>query len=381
METIAIDALGISQPGGGRSAVLNLLREVLRLDKSRQYVLLLDGPEPELAGFCRARQVCAPVPNRGVARAWAQVAWPVLLRRLRVDLVHHVKNLGAAGLPGKSVYTVFDLTMLRHPDIYSRAERVVWQYVQPVLLRRATHVVAISESTANDLVESFGLARERISVIYPGYDPAFAPLPVDAARELSGRIGLLGRYILHVGSISKKKNLLTLLRAFEVLCHEGYEGSLCLVGRRYETGHDTAFFEHLAHSPYRGRVVFTGVVSVDDLRSLYAAADVMIFPSLHEGFGIAPLEAMACGCPVVCSAGGALPEVVGNGGIIVKELRNPAAYAAAVRPLLSDPSTRQVWSRRGLERARRFSAREAARRTLNLYDRLLAAPGTGQVCP
>ncbi len=372
MTTIAIDALGASRAGGGRSAVLNVLREVLRLDASRSYLLLVDRPEAEFSSLPQVEQWAAPSADRTLARAWAQMVWPAALRRRRIDLIHHMKNLGAFCVPGVRVYTIFDLTMFLHPEVYSPVENYFWRHFQPRLLREADHVVAISHLTEADLLERYHLDPKRVSVIYPAFNLRFVPLVPEETRPVRERYGLGDHYLLHVGSLSRKKNLLTLLQSYEVLCAEGYAGALCLVGRQYETGRDDAFFAHLAASPLRDRVVLTGVVPDDDLHSLYAGADVMVFPSLHEGFGIAPLEAMACGCPVVCSAGGALPEVVGDGGTIVADSHDPHVLAAAVTPLVSDAVAHAEASRRALARAALFSTREAARQTLALYERLLA---------
>jgi len=166
MRTIAIDALGIAPSGGGRTATLNVLREVLRLDVDSRYLLLLNHPEPELEVLGpHVEQVLIPMRHPWGARLWAQGTWPLALRRRGVDLVHHMKNLTALGLPGPTVVTIYDLTTVLHPAFYTRADVAYWRHVQPRLLRRAEAVVAISERTAEDL-PVIGLMTSPGKVVY-----------------------------------------------------------------------------------------------------------------------------------------------------------------------------------------------------------------------
>ena len=371
MSTIVIDALGISQPGGGRSATLNVLCEILRLDMDRRYLLLLDQHEDALAIGPHVEQVVVPTRGRLVCRAWAQATWPWTLRRRGADLVHHIKNLTTLWLPGASVVTLYDLAILLHPEIYPRSDVVYWRHIQPLMLRRADRIVAISQTTARDLVQHYGLPADAIRVIYPAYDPAFAPAAEADMARVRQVYGTSERYLIHVGSLSQKKNLLTLLVAYETLRRQGYAGRLVLVGRCYGKGHDAAFFARLAATPYGDDVVLTGPVPSADLPALYSAAEAMVYPSLHEGYGIAPLEAMACGTPVVTTRVGALPEVLGDAGLTIEDPRDATALAEAVARVVHDAQERARLVDAGLQRAARYSAAEAARQHVVLYRELL----------
>jgi len=350
---------------------MNLLRALLRQDRSNRYILLLDQPEPDLALGEQVRQILVPLHNRFLYRAWAQAVWPIALRREKAALVHHLKNLSTLGLPGRSVITVYDMTTVLYPKLYARSDALYWRYLQPGMLRRADRIVAISQTTAQDLQRLYGLPAASMRVIYPACNPRFRPLPVEEVASVRQRYGLGARYLLHVGSISQKKNLLALLQAFELLCARGYDGDLVLVGRRYSRGEDTALDAHLERSPQRTRVRLTGAVPDEDLPALYNGAELAVFPSLHEGFGIVPVEAMACGTPLICSTGGALPEVVGDGGLLLEDARDPVAIATAAQNVLGDPALRTQLVTRGLARAAAYTPARAAQETLALYQELL----------
>ena len=226
-----------ASPSGAAASTLNVLREVLRLDVDSRYLLLLNHPEPELEILGpHVEQVLIPMRHPWGARLWAQGTWPLALRRRGVDLVHHMKNHTALGLPGPTVVTIYDLTTVLHPAFYTRADVAYWRHVQPRLLRRAEAVVAISERTAEDLRAIYRLDPERVHVIYPAYDPRFRPRDAAERERVRDTYRTGRRYILHVGSLSVRKNLLTLLMAFEALCAEGYAGNLVLAGRQYPGG-------------------------------------------------------------------------------------------------------------------------------------------------
>lgn len=370
MKTIAIDALGIGRVGGGRSATINLLRTLLPLDPANLYLLLLDQFEPQLSLGEHVQQIIVPVHQRIACRLYATAVWPFELRRRHVDLVHHIKNLRTPGLPGRSVVTIYDLTILVHPELYPLIDVWYWRYRQGQLLRGADRVIAISEHTARDLQKYYHLDPGSLRVIYPAYDDRFGPVPSAQIDQIRQDYSTGQRFILHVGSISRKKNLLVLVKAFEQLVSQGYPGKLVLAGAEYNKGHDDALFAHVKNSPYCSRIVFTSYVPDKDMPALYNASELMVFPSLHEGFGIAPVEAMACGTPVITSSGGALAEVVGQGGIVLSEV-NAEFLANTMSRIMDDPAMRSSLIARGFEWVKRYSIHQVAEQTLTVYEELL----------
>jgi len=373
---IIIDALGIGKPGGGRSATLNLLNSLFQLDKNHEYILLLNSPEPSLpTGSANVRTILLPINNRFLSRLALQVILPLLARHLKADLVHFSKNLGCFGVPARIVVTVYDLTTLLYPQIYPRIDVWYWRKIEPMILHRADRVVAISQDVSRDLQRVYKLPKSRISVIYPGYDPIFRPLNDRAGlAKVRDKYGLPECYILHVGSISPKKNLETLVLAYYNLCRAiDFPGKLVLVGRMYWEGKAKPLLQMIEDLKLQDEVVFTGVVAQQDLPLVYNGAAFCVFPSLHEGFGIVPLEAMACGVPLIISANaGAVTEVVGEAALAVDTSSGPDQLCEAMRVVFQNTELQRSLSSLGLARAQRFSSLNVARETLALYSELVA---------
>ena len=371
---IAIDALGISQPGGGRSATLNLLEPLLQADSENEYLIFLDQPEPSLSGFANARQVMAPMRQRFAVRAWAQAAWPSFLRREKVDVIHHTKNLVTLLNPCPSVVTIHDLTILVHPEIFPWSDVLYWRTIERLSVKCMDSVVAVSDVTAQDLVRYYGVSPERIRVIYEGIDERFQPAGAEQVERVRAKYGLPSRYLLHVGSISSKKNLATLARAYGQLARGSlFEGALVLVGRSYWQGGDQALDAVLSSQAAGARVIRTGPVPQEDLPAIYSGAACFVFPSLHEGFGLVPLEAMSCGVPVIASRVGMVERMMGDAALYLDDPKDVVALSQRIADLLSDEGEQDRLVQKGLERAPTFSRRRAALDTLHLYEELAQA--------
>ncbi len=366
---IAIDALGITQPGGGRSATLNLLTALFEIDRGNTYLVFVDEREQALSAP-NVRQYVTGIKGRFAARLWAQLALPIILRRERVDLVHYIKNLGAFFTPGATLVTVYDLSILICPDVYPWIDRVYWRFIEPLTLRQANRVIAISEDTAHDIITYYHIPMERIQVIYPGCDPRFRPLPAEEVTKVRQKYKLPDTFILHVGSISRKKNLLTLVRAIASLKQRGVAAHLVLVGRIYEKARDDAVFHYIQQQDLANDITWLGAVPDDDLAAIYNCATVLAFPSLQEGFGLVPLEAMSCGLPVVTSGAGAIREVIDNVGVIVDNPMSEVEWAEVLEQVLHDANLRAQLRVQGLERARLFSNEGAAKQVLQVYHQV-----------
>jgi glycosyltransferase involved in cell wall biosynthesis len=288
---------------------------------------------------------------------------------LGIGLFHATEHLLPKLTRANSVFTLHDIAYLLFPEHHLPRNRIYLQTMMPRFLRRADRIIAVSENTRRDALRSYPLDPEKIVVIPEGVEPRFRP---DIEREVVAgvrrRLRLPERFVLSVGTIEPRKNHATLVEAYASLRDRHPDVGLVIAGGRgwlYER-----FFERVRGLGLDGQVVFAGHVPDEDMPALFNAAEVFAFPSEFEGFGLPPLEAMACGIPVVCSDAASLPEVVGDAGMLVSP-RDVGAWVQAIDRLLGDATLRAGFGARGLTRARRFSWDAAADRTLEVYRSVL----------
>ncbi len=256
-----------------------------------------------------------------------------------------------------SVVVMHDLTALKFPEAYGRLTVLQTRWLVPRMLRRAAAVVAVSSNTRKDLLETFKLDPSRIEVIGEGFDrSAFRPRSADEVAAATKAHGVTGRYLLYAGTFSRHKNLGLVARALAALGAEAADVSLVLVGRK-DAGAFAEFGTLVREVGLAGRVVTPGYVSRDELAALMSGAAAFVYPSLYEGFGLAPLEAMACGAPVIASDVASLPEVVGPGGRLVGST-SPSHWAAEIGTTLR--ASRAGLSQAATKQASRFDWEAAA---------------------
>lgn len=320
------------------------------------------------------------LPTRTVAlgyKPWRMLVWggqlsPLAFNRLLPDaeLFHATEHLlpPFRGIP--TVLTVHDLIFRHLPEHHKRLNRWYLNLTLPLYCRRASHIIAVSEATRADISAAYRVPPEKITVIYEAAAPDFRPQSPERVAAVRVRHHLPERYLLFVSTIEPRKNLTRLLHAWEPLYLAGAAPPLVLVGKRGWLEGD--FFAALEASPARAGVLRTGYILDEDLPALYAGATAFVFPSLYEGFGLPPLEAMACGTPVICANTSSLPEVVGDAALGF-DPRDVEAIREAVRQVAQDAPLRDELRARGLRRAAQFSWEQAARETYALYQKLLTA--------
>jgi glycosyltransferase involved in cell wall biosynthesis len=361
---IAIEALGIHAAGGGRTATLTTLENLKRIDQENQYTIYLSRFEASIQAK-NFRQVMAPFKNRFLLRAWAQLALPWATRGH--DLVHFMKNLGVFSIAAPSIVTMYDLTTLVHPELFPALDVWYWRYIQKRTLENADRIIAISQTTAADLVKYYDLSLDKIKIIYPAIAPHFEPASETEVESVRKKYGLPERYLIHVGHIDRKKNLTFLVDVFARFCRQAnFDGNLVLVGEIYPKTMDHVLVPTVEKLGLQQRVTFTNFVPDEDLPALYSGAFAAVFPSLHEGFGLAPVEAMACGTPLIAHSAGAIPEVVGDAAIILDKLDHDA-FADVLADLYSSSQRWRQLRHLGLQRSSRYSGENTARQTLELY--------------
>lgn len=271
-----------------------------------------------------------------------------------------------------TVLTVHDLIFRHLPDHHKPLNRWYLNLAMPLFCRRASHLIAVSDQTRDDLIMLYGLPAEKISVVHEAAAPHFRPQPAEKVEAVRRRYGLPDRYLLSVGTIEPRKNLIRLLEAFERLYADRLTDGWVVVGKRGWLYDD--FFARLEQSPARNAVVLPGYVADEDLPAVYAGAQALVFPTLYEGFGLPVLEAMACGTPVVASDTSSVPEVGGSAALYF-DPTDVEGMVEAISRLLRDLALQAELRRRGLARAGEFSWSKTAGETETVYQRVLAEWG------
>lgn len=284
------------------------------------------------------------------------IHWPLDETFGAVEIFHATNHLLAHFKKARTVYTLHDLIFLRYPEYHLPYNRWYLAFTMPRYLRAAEVVITPSEWSKQDAIKYYGLPESKIKVIPEAPAPTFQPVTDWALlNHIRQKYNLPQKFILHVGTIEPRKNLSRLLTAFQPLLADWPDLKLVLIGKRgwlYES-----FFRHLRTLGLEDCVIFPGYVAEADLPAFYQLAEVFVFPSLYEGFGLPPLEAMACGAPVISSNSSSLPEVVGDAGILI-DPTDTAALSSALRHVLSDAERRQDLRLRGLVQAQKFSWRK-----------------------
>jgi glycosyltransferase involved in cell wall biosynthesis len=349
-----------------------LVSHLQRLDRVNEYRLIWpeDCPQPDLPdGWATV-----PMPrDRGADRPLIE-AW---LERERMDIYHVPQNgmrapsrLGGARL----VVSIHDLIPFVLPEYvrYSFAHRFLREV--PAAAGRAARVITVSRSSAEDLATILRVDRSRIRVIHPAPEEVFRPLQAadraQAAAMLAGRYGVMRPYLLYVGGITPRKNLLDLVYAFGKVCRQLVpQMTLVIAGARGQHAEQVAGLAGLLG--LKTYVHLPGEVPLEDLPALYSLASFCVYPSLYEGFGLPPLEAMACGTPVLCSDAGSLPEVVGRAAMLVPS-GDVTSLGEGISRLAGDVRLRECLADRGRRHVARFSWATAAAGILDVYREVSA---------
>jgi glycosyltransferase involved in cell wall biosynthesis len=369
---IAIDAHMVgTRETGNETYILNLLKGLAMVDQTNTYdIYTIDRALlPAELGKVENFQAVEVRPASSFLRI--PFVMPFVAWRQSADLLHVTYN-APPWCPCPLVVTVHDISYDLFPDSFSPRDRLVLSTLVPFSLRRAARVITGSEHTKRDMVGRYGLPEEKVVVTYYAADHAFRPI-LDRQRiaAIKAKYGITTDFILFLGSLQPRKNLLRLIEAFTLL-HEGGALAHKLVIAGPALWRESEVYDRVRKYGLEEDVVFTDYVPHEDMPLLYNAADLFVFPSLYEGFGLPPLEAMACGTPVVASNISSLPEVLGDAAILVDPY-DVQQLARAMHDVLSSGDLRQEMAAKGLERARRFSWAETAHKTLEVYQEVCSS--------
>jgi len=290
---------------------------------------------------------------------WEQIILPGLASSSKVDVLINPANTAPLRF-GRNVMVIHDLAFLEHPEWFSQGFRVLYNLVVPRAARRAESIITVSEFSRSRIIELLHVDPQKVHVVYQGKDSVFKPASDEEIARTTSKFNISRPYILFVGSIAPRKNLKTAISAYN------------LVRQRLSTMHtfvvvgvNSFQFPKMEVTAAPEGVMLVGYAGDDDLPGLYTGADVLVYPSLYEGFGLPPLEAMACGTPVITSNCSSLPEVVGNAGLMT-DPTDVGALADAICSVLTDNQLAQTLSSRGLEQAGQFTWQKTAKRTLEV---------------
>jgi glycosyltransferase involved in cell wall biosynthesis len=376
---IGINALFFQYPASGSGQYMtHLLSALSEIDKENEYVLL--GPQPIEDGkttHARFPYQVQPVPsfvpgNENITKLfWEQLSGPAAAYKAGVD-IFHVPYFAPPLLPRTpTVVTIHDVIPMRLPA-YQPDTRVK-AYMR--LVSRAAHhaasIITVSQHAKQDIIDALKLPEERICVIYEAagdeYQPITDPTMLAAARA---RYGVGERYIFYLGGLDQRKNVLQLVRAFVPLYRQIGDSNLQLLIAGNPDKQKGPLFPDprpvAADLGMSGQIIYR-FIEEEDKPALYSGASLFVFPSLYEGFGLTPLEAMSCGAPVICSNRTSLPEVVGDAALTI-DPDNLPALVSAMRRVLTDQELQTDLRTRSLKRAKLFSWHKAAQETIAVYE-------------
>ena len=363
---IAVMLRHAAEGGGTGTYTRELVRRLVTLGAEHRFDLLLDDPADVAAwsGWANGQPRVLAAPGK---LAWDQLAVPRFCNAAGVDVIFNPKHSMPLFAKAPCLFVLHGADWFVMPENYGRGLRAYQAVSLPLYLRKAAYTISVSEESRQRLIQRYPFTAERSATIHHGVHPRFARVTDRARLEaVRQRYGLPERFVLYLGLVYRQKNLAGILDAFRRIMGEVPQ-DLVLAGKPAFGGErDLGLLDDPALA---ARVHRPGWIDDADLPALYSLADLFVFPSRYEGFGIPLVEAMACGAPVVTSTRGSCPEVVGDAALVV-DPDDPTAIAAAMAQVLRDPGLAQRLAAAGLARARLFTWDVAAARTLQVLEAL-----------
>lgn len=356
----------VAKRTGVQRAAYNLIKTLVEVDRENEYVIFTGNEQignsdwnyPNVKVIGDSLRPTESFRNH----LWEQFKLPRLAKRYKIDILHSPANVAPLFYRGKSIVHIHDLCFVVNPQWYSFSFRTMYNLIIPRLAHRATRVITNSNNSKNDLLQYFELPAEKVSLVYWAVDETFSlpPVPQDKVTLPEDAAD----YILYVGSLEPRKNINILIEAFEELraAHPEIKTKLILIG-----GESPLFATvRLKAKRFRDDVIFKGFVRDDELKEYYRQASLVAYPSLYEGFGLPPLEAMASGAPVVTSYTSSIPEVVGKAALMVDPHERGQLVEAMYR-VLSDSDLTNALRQAGKIQVQKFNWYRVARGVLSVY--------------
>ncbi len=352
----------VAKRTGVQRAAYNLVKTLFDIDQENEYVLFTgEDQAEEWRKYPNVTLVTSRLKVGGNLRnhLWEQIVLPRLAYRHKIDILHSPANMAPMFYSGASVVHIHDLCFVVNPQWYSYTFHTAYNLAIPRLAEKATRIITNSNNSRNDLLQFYNVDASKVRLIYWAVDQTFGARDGNSNESLSE-----SDYILYVGSLEPRKNIGNLIDAFERMRSRNpdLKTKLVLIG-----GESPLFANvRVQIKTYHQDVVFKGFVSDEELRQYYRQAQVVAYPSLYEGFGLPPLEAMASGAPVVTSNTSSLPEVVGNAALMVSPY-DCDQLADTLAMIVRDPLLRREMRARGYEQVKKFNWYRVARNILAVY--------------
>ena len=341
-----------------------ILKEMIGLLEPDDHLYLFSNHETGFDHEVKGRPQVTLVQSRfRYQEPWRQLLLPLLLKKYEIDVCFFTNFVLSMAAPCPMVLTIHDLSFKLFPRTHA-LRNVLWaRSLVPASIRRSWRIISPSNNTKLDLLRLMNVSNGKVEVVHEGVSSQFSPAANAGDKEALAHYGIAKPYLLFVGTLEPRKNLNVLIKSFDKISDSMPDVHLVLAGRRGWMAQ--SIFDELERRDLLGRAHITGYVKDEYLPALYRQAAALIYPSLYEGFGLPPLEAMASGTPVIVSQGSSLPEVVGDAGIYTNPL-DVKELAGAMERLLGDDALAASLSAKGLERAAQFSWKSAAEKTLDI---------------
>ncbi len=369
---IAIDVRTVlPNRSGVGNYVLHLIQNLRQVDPDPIYYFLAQKKNLSLLGHLAREQnpflTLFSHENHPLSDFWEHFILPLRLKEMGIHVFHGPASL----IPFRKdhcglVVTIHDLVAFLFPETIPLKYGAYMRYLLRQAVKKADRIIAVSNHTKQDLINILKVPLEKIVVIHEASSPVFYPQDKQEVQALLKKnYGITKKFIYHLGNIEPRKNLIVLLEAFTLVCREfGDQYQLVVSGQRgWLTGSLNRFFRNY---PVRDQVFFTGYVPAEHIPLFMNGAELFVFPSLYEGFGLPVLEAMSCGTPVISSNCSSIPEIIGSAGLLVDPTKIKD-LADRIIELLSNSDLRRRLSQLGIKQASRFSWIEAARQSLDVY--------------
>ena len=352
---IAIDTqTALGQKSGFGFYVENLVKALAKVDPQNKYVLIKPQTEKDFSTVQRWW--------------WDQIRFPSKARKEQVDLIHQPCFSAPIFYRGNVVVTCHDIISMKFPKNLPFASRMFYSRWMPFSYRAAKMIIADSENTKKDIIEYLNIPKEKIRVVHLAVSQDFKPKSPQEIEKAKFEYKISGKYFIDVGTIEPRKNLPFLVKAYALAVKSGISEKLVITGKKgwyYEN-----LFLLVKKLNLQERVIFTGYADDKDIPALYCGATALVFPSLYEGFGFTPLEAMACGTPVISSNTSSLPEVVNEAGILLPP-KDEKIWAKNMVEVAQNKDLAHKLSQKGLKQAKNFTWEDVARKTIEVYKEVL----------